>query len=159
MGLGLNFQQILLLGNLLPIQWNPGNKNPLVLAFSLTSPRHSRFSCIDHSILLWKLSRYGLEGHTLDWAASYLGGRILKLKVNGSISLANNISTGVPQGSIWGPVFFAVFVNDISSLRNQLPISLSYCMLMMQPVLSIIMTYQNPYALANQPWNYVPPVP
>ena len=56
----------------------------------------------------------------LEWFRSYLSGRVQKLCVGNSSSQWGNITTGVPQGSILGPLLFSLFVNDI-------PASVSNC--------------------------------
>jgi hypothetical protein len=72
------------------------------------------FDTIDHSVLLFKLSKYGIRGTALDWFRSYLTNRLQYVNINGASSNLTSITTGVPQGSILGPLLFLIFVNDIS---------------------------------------------
>ena len=62
------------------------------------------FDTVDHSILLEKLSLYGIRGIELEWFRSYLSGRQQYCKVNGHISNIESIRYGVPQGSCLGPL-------------------------------------------------------
>ena len=64
------------------------------------------FDTVNHSILLKKLSHYGLHAETLKWFNSYLTDRRQQSLVNGYLSSAKTIKCGVPQGSILGPLFF-----------------------------------------------------
>ena len=71
------------------------------------------FDMVVHSILLDKLSHYGIRGLSLDWFRSYLCNRKQYVKVGKGRSNLENISTGVPQGSVLGPLLFVIYTNDI----------------------------------------------
>ena len=72
------------------------------------------FDTVDHRILLEKCSDYGLRVKILSLIASFLHDRTQVVKVNGKISKSREVSFGVPQGSILGPLLFILYINDIS---------------------------------------------
>ena len=77
------------------------------------------FDTVNHDILCNKLQKIGISGNVLKWVKNYLNNRTQCTNANGVTSTSLNITCGVPQGSILGPLFFIVYVNDIiASLRH-----------------------------------------
>lgn len=76
------------------------------------------FDLIDHILLLKKISAMGIHGSLLRWCESYLLGRSQLVMIRGYTSRSKLIPTGVPQGSHLGPLFFLVFINDLTAKIN-----------------------------------------
>ena len=71
------------------------------------------FDTVDHQILLRKLELFGIKGQALSFLNSYLSNRSQQCQINGFLSSAKTIRCGVPQGSILGPLFFLLYINDL----------------------------------------------
>ena len=75
------------------------------------------FDSIKHNILIKNLEEIGMEGMDLEWFRNYLTGRRQFVFVNGVESDLQNVVTGVPQGSVLGPILFIVYINSIKDLH------------------------------------------
>jgi len=71
------------------------------------------FDTVNHSILLKKLSYYGIADQSIKWFESYLVDRSQKCYVNNTLSNSTTLQTGIPQGSIIGPLLFIIYINDL----------------------------------------------
>ena len=71
------------------------------------------FNCVNHEILLEKLTLYLQNNNVVHFFASYLSNRSQKTIINGSLSSAGYLKCGVPQGSILGPLLFSIYINDL----------------------------------------------
>ena len=76
------------------------------------------FDTVSHSILLRKLSAYGIRGNLLKLCKSCLTDRYQYVVYNGAKSERKIVTCGVPQGSILGPLFFLAYMNDIFNVSD-----------------------------------------
>ena len=76
------------------------------------------FDTLNHEILLHKLHHYGIKRKANELICSYLSNRKQDVKYKNENSEMQNITTGVPQGSIIGPLLFIIYIYDISNSTN-----------------------------------------
>ena len=73
------------------------------------------FDKVDHYILLQKLEKIGIKGRLLQWIENFLTSRTQVVAVDGSLSEIEGVISGVPQGTVLGPLLFLVHIGDIDS--------------------------------------------
>ena len=87
---------------------NKGQNDVILLDFS------NAFDKVPHERLILKLQYYGIRGNTLDWISSFLSNRTQRVVCGGFASDPVDILSGVPQGTVLGPLLFLIYINGIT---------------------------------------------
>jgi len=86
---------------------NGGRMDAIIVDFS------KAFDLVPHGRLLVKIANSGLEARVVEWIKQFLTGRTQRVRVGGVLSDEVGVLSGIPQGSVLGPLLFLAYVNDI----------------------------------------------
>lgn len=92
------------------------NKNEKCLAIFLDLAK--AFDTVPHSILLNRAESMGIRGKVLEILKNYLKDRVQYVKINNTLSKPLIIKTGVPQGTVLGPILFLIYIDQITRIDN-----------------------------------------
>lgn len=94
------------------------------------------FDKVPHRRLMKKLCHYGIRGNAHRWITSFLHGRSQRVVVDGNASQPAPVLSGVPQGTVLGPILFLIYINDLpSNLQSDCRLFADDCILF-RPILS-----------------------
>ena len=84
----------------------------------VTLDQSAAFDMLSHETLCRKLKLYNFSEEVLNWVKSYLNFRSHYVSIGTRQSKFNNVTSGVPQGSVLGPIFYVLYVNELPTLMN-----------------------------------------
>ena len=88
------------------------------------------FDVVPRQRLLGKLQHYGINGHILKWISEFLSGRTQCVVVDGAASSWSAVESGVPQGTVLGPLLFLLYINDLPDcVESQVRLFADDCLL------------------------------
>lgn len=90
-----------------------GNLNTNKIIITIFIDLKKAFDTINHSILIKRLENIGIRGRILEWFKNYLKQRSMIVRINGKNSEVREVSRGIPQGSILGPILYTIYVNQV----------------------------------------------
>ena len=123
-GYSCETQLLITADDLLKAQNNKSQVDLAILDFS------KAFDTVPHDKLLHKLSSYGIKDPLLTWLTNFLTTRQMKVVLEGTQSEETHVDSGVPQGTVLGPLLFLIHINDLPTrVRSQVRLFADDCLL------------------------------
>ena len=85
------------------------------------------FDKVPHKSLIYKTNKYGISGNVLGWISSFLNDKTQCVNINNETSASALVTSGIPQGSVLGPLLFVIHINNLPQVVNSKSFVIPFC--------------------------------